>query len=194
MVRALEAVRQSTDLFVIAYCVDDAALLAVQQIAEQYGAGKPVPETIASVFGAVDHWREMLSLPRTPHEGLVHAGITEKLRRRLGERSYLRAWREGQSVPIERVIDQASELLEATYQPGPGDRRLTDRDGVSTTLSQREREVLGCVAEGLSNQEIARRLFITERTVRFHVTSIFNKFGANNRAQAIAIASRLGLL
>jgi DNA-binding NarL/FixJ family response regulator len=54
--------------------------------------------------------------------------------------------------------------------------------------------VIGLVAEGLSNQEIAGRLFITERTVRFHVTSIFNKLEADNRAQAVAIANRLGML
>jgi len=54
--------------------------------------------------------------------------------------------------------------------------------------------VLGWVAEGLSNQEIAGRLFITERTVRFHITSIFNKLGADNRTQAVAIANRLGML
>ncbi len=48
--------------------------------------------------------------------------------------------------------------------------------------------------EGLSNQEIAERLVITERTARFHLTSIFNKLGADNRAQAVAVASQRGLL
>jgi DNA-binding CsgD family transcriptional regulator len=54
--------------------------------------------------------------------------------------------------------------------------------------------VIGLVAEGLTNQEIGERLFITERTVRFHVTSIFNKLGTDNRAQAVAIANRIGIL
>jgi DNA-binding CsgD family transcriptional regulator len=54
--------------------------------------------------------------------------------------------------------------------------------------------VIGLVAEGLSNQQIGERLFITERTVRFHITSIFNKLRADSRAQAVAIASRLGML
>lgn len=60
-------------------------------------------------------------------------------------------------------------------------------------LSEREQQVLKLVAEGLASHEIAKRLFITERTVRFHITSILNKLGANNRAQAVAIANRLGL-
>jgi DNA-binding NarL/FixJ family response regulator len=55
-------------------------------------------------------------------------------------------------------------------------------------------EVVRCLADGLSNQEIGEKLFITERTVRFHVTSIFNKLGANNRTQAVMIANRLGLI
>ncbi len=43
---------------------------------------------LAGVLGAVDHWREILSLPRSPREKTAHLQITESLRRRLGERSY----------------------------------------------------------------------------------------------------------
>ncbi len=63
-----------------------------------------------------------------------------------------------------------------------------------TALSQREREVLRLVAEGHANKQIAQALGITERTVKFHVTSILNKLGADNRAQAVAVAARRGLL
>jgi DNA-binding NarL/FixJ family response regulator len=61
-------------------------------------------------------------------------------------------------------------------------------------LSSREREVLGLVAGGLSNKQIARSLGITERTVKFHVTSVFNKLGAENRAQAVAMAIQQGFV
>jgi DNA-binding NarL/FixJ family response regulator len=61
-------------------------------------------------------------------------------------------------------------------------------------LSEREREVLRLVAMGRSNKEIAVALHIAERTVKFHVTSIFNKLGAENRAQAVAIAAERGLV
>jgi DNA-binding NarL/FixJ family response regulator len=64
----------------------------------------------------------------------------------------------------------------------------------STELSAREREVLRLVAEGLPTKQIARSLTITERTVKFHVTSIFHKLGAENRAQAVALAAQRGLL
>jgi DNA-binding NarL/FixJ family response regulator len=61
-------------------------------------------------------------------------------------------------------------------------------------LSEREREVLRLVAEGLPTKQIARNLSISERTVKFHVNSIFHKLGADNRAQAVALAAQRGLL
>jgi len=61
-------------------------------------------------------------------------------------------------------------------------------------LSAREREVLALLADGKSNKEIAAALKITERTVKFHVTAIFNKLGAENRAQAVTIAHQRGLV
>ena len=61
-------------------------------------------------------------------------------------------------------------------------------------LSDREREVLRLVAEGLPTKQIALSLSISERTVKFHVNSIFHKLGADNRAQAVALAAQRGLL
>jgi DNA-binding NarL/FixJ family response regulator len=61
-------------------------------------------------------------------------------------------------------------------------------------LSPREREVLRLVADGLPTKQISASLSITERTVKFHVNSIFRKLGAENRAQAVALAAQRGLL
>jgi DNA-binding NarL/FixJ family response regulator len=61
-------------------------------------------------------------------------------------------------------------------------------------LSPREREVLRLVAAGRSNKEIAQDLGVTERTVKFHVTAIFNKLGAENRASAVTIAHQRGIV
>ena len=66
--------------------------------------------------------------------------------------------------------------------------------GRTGLLSPRERGVLRLVAAGLSNRQIGETLSISERTVKFHVTAIFNKLGAENRAQAVAIAAERGLL
>jgi DNA-binding NarL/FixJ family response regulator len=61
-------------------------------------------------------------------------------------------------------------------------------------LTQRELEVLGLLAGGLTNREISGRLFVTERTVKFHVGSILHKLGASNRTEAARIAARRGLV
>jgi LuxR family transcriptional regulator, maltose regulon positive regulatory protein len=61
-------------------------------------------------------------------------------------------------------------------------------------LTPRELEVLRLVAEGLSNQQIASRLFLSLATVKKHTSSILGKLGAANRTQAIAVARQLGLL
>jgi DNA-binding NarL/FixJ family response regulator len=68
------------------------------------------------------------------------------------------------------------------------------REPKRTSLTSRERDVLRFVADGLSNKQIARRLEITERTVKYHVNSAMTKLGADNRAQAVAVAVRRRIL
>jgi DNA-binding NarL/FixJ family response regulator len=60
-------------------------------------------------------------------------------------------------------------------------------------LSKRELEVLALIAEGLSNPEIGRRLYITRKTVAVHVSNILTKLGVSGRVEAAAAAIRLGL-
>jgi DNA-binding NarL/FixJ family response regulator len=61
-------------------------------------------------------------------------------------------------------------------------------------LTEREREVLSLIASGQPDKQIARALSISERTVKFHATSIRNKLGADTRAQAVVLAIQRGLL
>jgi DNA-binding NarL/FixJ family response regulator len=61
-------------------------------------------------------------------------------------------------------------------------------------LTPREIEVLGLLALGLQNKEISSRLFITERTVKFHVSSLMHKLGAENRTETVTIAAQRGLI
>ena len=64
---------------------------------------------------------------------------------------------------------------------------------MASLLSEREREVLCLLAKGLSNAEIAARIFLSEGTVRNYVSSIFEKLGVKDRTQAAVIAIRYGL-
>jgi DNA-binding NarL/FixJ family response regulator len=100
----------------------------------------------------------------------------------------------------------AAEIAQAIRQVGAGESYLSPRiaakivSGVkeprsrTSRLSAREHAVLRLVAAGLSNRQIGETLSISERTVKFHVTAVFNKLGADNRAQAVAIAAGRGLL
>lgn len=62
------------------------------------------------------------------------------------------------------------------------------------TLSAREHEVLALLADGLGTGEIASRLYLSESTAKTHITHIYQKLGAANRAQALVTAMRMGLL
>ena len=64
----------------------------------------------------------------------------------------------------------------------------------AASLTARELEVLGLLADGMRNAEIADRLFLSPRTVDHHVASILRKLGAASRGEAVADARRLGVL
>jgi DNA-binding NarL/FixJ family response regulator len=61
-------------------------------------------------------------------------------------------------------------------------------------LTPREIEVLALLSQGLQNKEISARLFISERTVKFHVSSLMHKLGAENRTETVTIAAQRGLI
>jgi len=79
--------------------------------------------------------------------------------------------------------------LRAFLPPSPGaeDRRRLGQ------LTGREAEILDCIARGLDNSGIAALLELSEKTVRNHITHIFDKLGVENRAQAIVLARRNGM-
>jgi two-component system, NarL family, response regulator LiaR len=61
-------------------------------------------------------------------------------------------------------------------------------------ITQREHEILGLIAEGLSNREIGERLFVSENTVKTHSSRLFGKLGVNRRVQAVLKGRELGLI
>jgi two-component system, NarL family, response regulator LiaR len=104
-------------------------------------------------------------------------------------------------------LDELTEAVrkaargEATLHPHVAARLVQELKGASQetstlyqTLSQREREVLRLIAEGLSNAQIAERLVIAERTVKSHINNIFSKLHLADRTQAAIFAWRSGMM
>ncbi len=99
----------------------------------------------------------------------------------------IRAAARGETLLRPEVVER---LLSATQAPlKPTSPRLNDAG-----LTERELEVLRAVAQGERSKEIGYRLGITERTVKAHLASIYNKLGVDSRAAAIATAAQRGLL
>ncbi|MGF1472278.1 MAG: response regulator [Rubrobacteraceae bacterium] len=112
---------------------------------------------------------------------------------RAGARGYLLKGSSRQEIfDAIRTVHSGGSLL----QPVALNRLLehAGRTPDPEPLTPREREVLNLLAEGLSNREISARLFVTERTAKFHVSSILSKLGAANRTEAVAVAAQRGLV
>ncbi|WP_416483259.1 response regulator [Streptomyces sp. CL12] len=97
----------------------------------------------------------------------------------------LRAAAQGQALFDPAVH---AHLVTLTRRP-----TATPTDQLPDGLTAREAEVLGRMAQGFSNREIARLLFVSEATVKTHINRIFTKTGSRDRGQAIAYANRHGL-
>jgi DNA-binding NarL/FixJ family response regulator len=94
-----------------------------------------------------------------------------------------------------RVVAAGGSLL----QPVVASRLIQHLSGPPSEpaiepLTEREREVLALLAQGRPNKEIAQALTISERTVKFHVSSILGKLGAANRTEAVTLAAQRGLV
>ena len=117
---------------------------------------------------------------------------------RAGARGYLlKGARRGEIVRAIEAVG-AGEVI---FGPGIADRMMTYFRGIRTRpsaevfpqLTQRERVILGRIAEGLENNEIARELGLSVKTVRNHASNIFAKLQVAHRAQAIIVAREAGL-
>lgn len=71
---------------------------------------------------------------------------------------------------------------------------MGEQDFIPEQLSVREREVLLLAAKGLSSKEVAKRLFISERTVQTHLASIYDKLGSRNKTEALLLALKYGVV
>jgi len=94
----------------------------------------------------------------------------------------------GGNVLSPRVIQNLFEAMDA------GDRDESEvRHRSSSSLTQRETDILALLSEGRSNRDISRALFLSEKTVKAHLAAIFRKLGVSNRTQAAMVAVSMGI-
>ena len=120
--------------------------------------------------------------------GLLDAGAAGYLLKSVRGRDLvraIRAIRSGESVLHPNIIAKLLKRVMAVPTEAQKSQEL---------LSERESEILKLVAMGMSNKEIARKLFLSERTIKAHLTNIFNKLNVASRSEAIVKGLKWGLI
>jgi predicted ATPase/DNA-binding CsgD family transcriptional regulator len=121
----------------------------------------------------------------TPDRALYER-IVAAARSRMGEAAWNAAWAEGRAMMSEQAVEYALE-----QEPAPGPAALKT---YPAGLSTREAEVLRLVAGGLTNAEVAEKLFLSSRTVDWHLGTIYRKLGSHSRTEAARFAAEHDLL
>jgi DNA-binding NarL/FixJ family response regulator len=115
----------------------------------------------------------------------VDGGASGYITKTTDPREIVDAVRKVQNGQVALSADAATHLVSAVR----GQRRAGE-----PTLTAREREVWRALAQGLSNAEIARSLFLSEHTVKFHIHNLLGKLGLKSRSEAMCAAHKRGML
>jgi ATP/maltotriose-dependent transcriptional regulator MalT len=92
------------------------------------------------------------------------------------------------------VVKEVPAALTERLLPKQDDFVPNDGKREGLGITRRELEVLGLMAQGMSNREIAAKLFVSENTIKTHSSRVFDKLGAKRRTQAVQLGKELGLL
>jgi DNA-binding CsgD family transcriptional regulator len=160
----------------IVHCLEGLASVAgaegrIVRAARLWGAEEALLEEIEAVYTYV------------PDRSINRSQVAA--RSKIDEAAWGAAWAEGRAMTREQTIEYALEQEAAPEPAAP--------EAYPAGLSVREAEVLRLVATGLSNAEVAEKLFISSRTVDWHLGSIYRKLGIHSRAEATRFASEHAL-
>lgn len=143
-------------------------------------------ERAARLFGAVEVFIEGTGIALHPSDWAINEPYLASIRANVPKETLARDWEFGREMPIEAMVAEALVTVKSPPTPEPS--------GIMRyALTRRELDVLRQLAQGLSDQEIADALFISHRTVNFHVTNLLAKLGVDSRTAAATFALRNGL-
>jgi predicted ATPase/DNA-binding CsgD family transcriptional regulator len=163
----------------IQYCVTGLAGVA---------ASKGFPVRSARLWGAAERLSEISGghIVREGKSTIDYERALTAARSQLGEAAWNAAWAEGRAMSPEWAIEYALER----EAPEPAATSQTPAAG----LSAREVDVLRLVAAGLTNAEVAEKLFLSSRTVEWYLSAIYRKLGLHSRTEAVRFAAEYDLL
>jgi predicted ATPase/DNA-binding CsgD family transcriptional regulator len=143
-------------------------------------AGSNVEAT--RLYAASDAGRKLMGRPRPPVDRADHEGVVAALGASLGADGFDAAWSEGAALSLDDAVAYVSRARGARGRPSTGWASLTPT----------EHKVVGLAAEGLTNPEIAARLFISRDTVKTHLSHIYAKLDVTNRTELATLAASRG--
>lgn len=146
---------------------------------------------VGGLLIAVLKWTEYRFLV-VEHSVEIYSGLIAATFAVLGIGLGLKLKATRQKIVIKEVAAPVSETFVPSAQPNPfvpDDKKREDLN-----ITRRELEILELIAQGMSNREIAGKLYVSENTVKTHCSRAFDKLGARRRTQAVQLGKEFGLL
>jgi non-specific serine/threonine protein kinase len=180
--RAKEAFREALEL---AVTIDDR--FQIVNAVEGFGlrTAEHDPARATRLLGAANAHFARFGTPRRPAAQATLDRYLANVHRALGDAGFTAAWEAGKSLSLEDATAEARWIAEASIAAPPA---------TNHGLTRREVEVLRLMAAGLTDREIAERLFISRRTASHHAAAILDKLGVSSRRATAEEARRLGLI
>jgi len=182
--------RRMNDTFGTALCLDALAWIA---------ADARHAHRAAILLGVVAALERAMGSPAATYPALLtyHEQCEWRVREALGDSAFRAALARGGQLSLDEAIaysldDDLDQPAARAVDPAPGSGDGSPSAGTVSSLTRRERQIGELIAEGLSNREIADRLFLSKRTVEGHVQNVLTKLGAGNRAQIAALMVQQG--